>query len=65
MRWGGPAAAAASTAGAHYLDSTGEPPFIREVFERYGAAAEQSGAGMLTAFGYDWVPGQPRRGARA
>ncbi|HEU0025391.1 MAG TPA: saccharopine dehydrogenase NADP-binding domain-containing protein [Thermoleophilaceae bacterium] len=57
VRWGGPAAAAASAAGAHYLDSTGEPPFIREVFERYGAAAEQSGSGMVTAFGYDWVPG--------
>ena len=57
VRWGGPAAAAASAVGAHYLDSTGEPPFIREVFERYGAAAEKSGAGMLTAFGYDWVPG--------
>ena len=39
VRFGGPAAAAASSAGAHYLDSTGEPPFIREVFERYGAAA--------------------------
>ena len=57
VRWGAPAAAAASTAGAHYLDSTGEPPFIREVFERYGAAAEQSGSAMVTAFGYDWVPG--------
>ncbi|MGH2761972.1 MAG: saccharopine dehydrogenase family protein [Thermoleophilaceae bacterium] len=56
-RWGGPAAAAASTAGAHYLDSTGEPAFIREVFERYGAAAARTGCGMLTAFGYDWVPG--------
>ena len=56
-RWGGPAAAAATTAGAHYIDSTGEPPFIREVFERYGAAAEQAGVGMLTALGYDWVPG--------
>ena len=56
-RWGGPAAAAATTAGAHYIDSTGEPPFIREVFERYGPAAEQAGIGMLTAFGYDWVPG--------
>jgi short subunit dehydrogenase-like uncharacterized protein len=56
-RWGAPAAAAASSAGAHYLDSTGEPAFIREVFERYGRAAEQSGAAMLTAFGYDWVPG--------
>jgi len=56
-RWGAPAAAAATTAGAHYIDSTGEPPFIREVFERYGAAAKQAGAGMLTALGYDWVPG--------
>jgi short subunit dehydrogenase-like uncharacterized protein len=56
-RWGAPAAEAASSAGAHYLDSTGEPSFIREVFERYGAAAERSGSAMLTAFGYDWVPG--------
>jgi short subunit dehydrogenase-like uncharacterized protein len=56
-RWGTPAAAAATTAGAHYLDSTGEPTFIREVFERYGPAADKSGAAMLTAFGYDWVPG--------
>src|ERR671916_1972371 len=56
-RWGGPAAAAASDAGAHYIDSTGEPAFIREVFERYGPAAERSECAMLTAFGYDWVPG--------
>ena len=56
-RWGSPAAAAASTSGAHYLDSTGEPAFIREVFERYGPVAAGQGAGMLTAFGYDWVPG--------
>jgi short subunit dehydrogenase-like uncharacterized protein len=56
-RWGAPAAAAASTVGAHYIDSTGEPPFIREVFERYDSAAEQSGAAMFTALGYDWVPG--------
>ena len=57
VRWGTAAAAAATTAGAHYLDSTGEPPFIREVFERYGPAAEKAGSAMLTAFGYDWVPG--------
>ena len=56
-RWGQPAAAAATTAGAHYIDSTGEAAFIREVFERYGPVAEQSGSGMLTAMGYDWVPG--------
>ncbi len=56
-RWGAPAAAAATHVGAHYLDSTGEPAFIREVFERYGPAAQRKGVGMLTSFGYDWVPG--------
>jgi short subunit dehydrogenase-like uncharacterized protein len=56
-RYGGPAAGAASSIGAHYIDSTGEPPFIREVFERYGVAAKRNDCGMLTAFGYDFVPG--------
>ena len=56
-RWGAGAAEAAIAQGAHYIDSTGEPPFIREVFERYGPQAERAGVGMLTAFGYDWVPG--------
>jgi short subunit dehydrogenase-like uncharacterized protein len=57
VRWGQAAAAAATTKAAHYIDSTGEPEFIREVFERYAPAAEGSGIGMLTAMGYDWVPG--------
>lgn len=56
-RFGDPAAEAAADAGAHYLDSTGEPQFIRRVFEHFGPAAERTGAGMVTAFGYDYVPG--------
>lgn len=56
-RWGAAAAEAAIAAGAHYLDSTGETPFIRRVFETYGPRAHAAGVGMLTAFGYDWVPG--------
>ena len=56
-RWGEPAVSAAIDAGAAYLDSTGEPPFIRDVFERYGPLARRSGAGLVTAFGHDWVPG--------
>jgi short subunit dehydrogenase-like uncharacterized protein len=56
-RWGGPALDAAIGAGAHYLDSTGEPSFIRRVFEREGPRAEEAGCGLLTALGYDWVPG--------
>src|SRR5690349_21593770 len=57
VRWGGPAVEAAIAAGAHYLDSTGEGPFIREVFERYGGGAQAAGCGLVTAFGFDWVPG--------
>jgi short subunit dehydrogenase-like uncharacterized protein len=57
-KWGEPAVRAAITGrAAAYIDSTGEPAFIREVFERYGPPAEQAGIGMLTAMGYDWVPG--------
>jgi short subunit dehydrogenase-like uncharacterized protein len=57
VRWGEPAVRAAIDAGAHYLDSTGEPPFIRTVFERHGAGAAAAGCGLLTAMGYDYVPG--------
>ena len=57
VRYGRPAVEAAIAGRGHYLDSTGEPPFIREVFERYGPAAARAGVGLLTALGYDWVPG--------
>ncbi|HEY7618372.1 MAG TPA: saccharopine dehydrogenase NADP-binding domain-containing protein [Solirubrobacteraceae bacterium] len=56
-RWGGPAVEAAIATGAHYLDSTGEGGFIRSVFERYGGAAQAAGCGLITAFGFDFVPG--------
>lgn len=57
MKLGRAAVAAATDAGAVYLDSTGEPPFIRQVFEEFGPRAERTGATLLTAFGYDYVPG--------
>jgi short subunit dehydrogenase-like uncharacterized protein len=57
VRWGAPAVQAAIAGGASYLDSTGETEFIREVFERYGPGAEAAGCGLLTAAGYDWIPG--------
>jgi len=57
MKVGRPVVAAAVDAGAIYLDSTGEPPFIRQVFEEFGPRAERAGAVLLTAFGYDYVPG--------
>jgi short subunit dehydrogenase-like uncharacterized protein len=56
-RFGVPAVEAAIDAGATYIDSTGEPAFIRRIFEQWGPRAEASGAALLTAMGYDWVPG--------
>ncbi|MGH3874090.1 MAG: saccharopine dehydrogenase family protein [Pseudonocardiaceae bacterium] len=58
FRWLGEAALRATIdAAAIYLDSTGEPSFIRRVFEEFGPLAEQTGASLVTAFGYDYVPG--------
>ena len=39
------------------MDSTGEPAFIRRVFEEFDEPARESGARLLTAVGFDWVPG--------
>lgn len=57
IRWGDTGVKAALASGAHYIDSTGEATFIRTIFERHGAAAEDAGCGLLTALGYDYVPG--------
>src|SRR5262245_8697937 len=57
MKVGRSAVAAAVDAGATYLDSSGEPPFIRQVFEEFGPRAERTGSALLTASGYDYVPG--------
>lgn len=55
-RWGRPALDAAIDNGAHYLDSTGEPGFLRHVFSRHDEARAAE-IGLLPAFGYDYVPG--------
>ena len=56
-RWGEPAIEAAIATGATYLDTTGEPAFIRRVFQHHGPAAARAGTTLLTAFGFDFVPG--------
>jgi short subunit dehydrogenase-like uncharacterized protein len=56
-RLGRPAIDAAVDQGCGYVDSTGESTFIRGVFDVYGPRAEATGARLLTAFGYDFVPG--------
>jgi short subunit dehydrogenase-like uncharacterized protein len=42
---------------AAYIDCTGEPPFIRRVFEEAGPRAKRDGVALITASGYDYVPG--------
>jgi short subunit dehydrogenase-like uncharacterized protein len=48
---------AAIETGAHYVDPAGEQPFIREVFERHGRAAEKRGVALVPALGFDYAPG--------
>jgi short subunit dehydrogenase-like uncharacterized protein len=57
VKYGEAAVRAAIAAGATYIDSTGEPAFVRRVFEEFGPPAARAGASLLTAMGYDFVPG--------
>jgi hypothetical protein len=57
VKWGEPAVRATIAAGGTYIDSTGEPAFIRRVFDEFGSPAERAGAALLPAMGYDFVPG--------
>lgn len=56
-RIGFAAAAAAAAKGAHYVDSTGEVGFVRNLHRRLHDRASETGSTMLPAFGYDYVPG--------
>jgi short subunit dehydrogenase-like uncharacterized protein len=57
LQLGRAAVDAAVDAGVVYLDSTGEPPFVRRVFEDDGRRAAATGAALIPAFGLDYVPG--------
>jgi len=54
---GEPVLRAAVESSTHYLDTTGEQPFMRRVFEEFGGPAERTGAALITAMGFDYVPG--------
>src|SRR3954454_10402116 len=57
-KWGDAAVRAAiSASGSVYLDSTGEPVFIRRVFEELGGPAGRAGVTLMPAMGFDYVPG--------
>jgi short subunit dehydrogenase-like uncharacterized protein len=57
VRYGEPVLAAAVDTGTHYLDSTGEQPYMKMAFERYGPGASEAGVAVIPAMGFDYVPG--------
>ena len=57
VRFGEPVLAAAVETGTHYLDTTGEQPFMKMAYERYGPGAARSGVAVMPAMGFDYVPG--------
>jgi short subunit dehydrogenase-like uncharacterized protein len=54
---GEPLLAAATDSGTHYLDTTGEQPFIELAFDAYGRRAERAGGIVVPAMGFDYTPG--------
>jgi short subunit dehydrogenase-like uncharacterized protein len=55
--YGEPVVEAAVETGTHYLDTTGEQPFMRMVFDRYGARAAEKGVALVSGMGFDYAPG--------
>jgi short subunit dehydrogenase-like uncharacterized protein len=62
---GEPVLAAAAASGTHYVDTTGEQPFMRKVFDEYGERFREAGAAAATAMGFDYVPGDMIAGLTA
>jgi short subunit dehydrogenase-like uncharacterized protein len=54
---GEPVLAAATDAGTHYLDTTGEQPFIELALDAYRRRAERAGSIVVPAMGFDYAPG--------
>ncbi len=57
VRHGEPVVRAAVETGTHYVDTTGEQPFMQLVRDRYGDAARAAGAALVPAMGFDYAPG--------
>ncbi|WP_343708938.1 saccharopine dehydrogenase NADP-binding domain-containing protein, partial [Mycobacterium sp.] len=55
-RYGLPLVAACAAAGTDYADLTGEPPFIRESIDLYNKQAQDTGARIVHACGFDSIP---------
>jgi hypothetical protein len=53
---GEPVVAACASAGADYVDITGEPEFVDLMWLRYGREAEATGARLVHSCGFDSIP---------
>jgi short subunit dehydrogenase-like uncharacterized protein len=57
VRYGEPVARAAIETGTHYVDTTGEQPYMAMLRERYDDAARAAEVAVVPAMGFDYVPG--------
>jgi short subunit dehydrogenase-like uncharacterized protein len=57
VRYGEPVLATAVETRTHYLDTTGEQPYMKLAFERYSSSASDAGVAVIPAMGFDYVPG--------
>jgi len=48
---------AAIASGTHYVDTTGEQPFIKRAFDVYGVSAARAGVAVVSGLGFDYLPG--------
>jgi len=55
--FGEPIVRAAIESGAHYVDTTGEQPYMQRVFEHFEESARATGVAVVPAMGFDYVPG--------
>jgi short subunit dehydrogenase-like uncharacterized protein len=55
VKIGDVAIGAAIARGAHYVDTTGEAPFVRRLFE--SPTARRAAGGLVTAMGFNYAPG--------
>ncbi|AWB91700.1 saccharopine dehydrogenase family protein [Aeromicrobium chenweiae] len=56
VQHGEPAVKAAAEAGIAYVDLTGEPEFVDRMWLKYHALAEETGARLVHACGFDSIP---------
>ncbi|MEM7062513.1 MAG: saccharopine dehydrogenase NADP-binding domain-containing protein [Cyanobacteria bacterium P01_B01_bin.77] len=54
--YGEPLVKVCAETGTDYCDLTGEPQWVRQMIQRYGANAEQSGARIIHCCGFDSIP---------